>query len=50
VTFNGTPAIFTVVSKKLINAIVPSGATSGWVQVTTPAGTLSSNAIFTVNP
>lgn len=50
VTFNGTPANFTVVSKKQIKAIVPSGATTGWVQVTTPAGTLSSNAIFTVTP
>jgi uncharacterized repeat protein (TIGR03803 family) len=48
VTFNGTPATFAVVSSTLIRATVPSGATTGTVQVTTPSGTLSSNLPFRV--
>jgi uncharacterized repeat protein (TIGR03803 family) len=48
VTFNGTPATFTAVSSTLIKATVPSGATSGTIQVTTPTGTLSSNVAFQV--
>lgn len=48
VTFNGTSAAFTVVSEYLITATVPTGATSGTVQVVTPGGTLSSNLPFTV--
>jgi len=50
VTFNGTPATFQVrQSGALITAVVPSGATSGIVQVTTPNGTLSSNVAFSVH-
>jgi uncharacterized repeat protein (TIGR03803 family) len=49
VTFNGTPATFTVKSKTEITTTVPSGATTGAVQVVTPTGTLSSNVPFTVD-
>jgi uncharacterized repeat protein (TIGR03803 family) len=48
VTFNGVPAKFTIVSPTEIHATVPTGATSGTVQVTTPNGTLSSNVLFDV--
>jgi len=48
VTFNGTAAQFTVVSGTEIKATVPTGATSGTVEVTTPNGTLKSNVIFRV--
>jgi uncharacterized repeat protein (TIGR03803 family) len=48
VTFNGTPATFAVVSSTLIKATVPSGATTGTIQVTTPTGTLSSNVAFQI--
>lgn len=48
VTFNGTAAAFTVVSDTEITATVPSGATTGRVQVVTPSGTLTSNAVFRV--
>jgi uncharacterized repeat protein (TIGR03803 family) len=50
VTFNGTAAKFTVVSASEIKATVPSGATTGTVQVITPKGTLSTNAPFEVLP
>ncbi len=50
VTFNGTPATFTVISSTLIKATVPSGATSGTIQVTTPSATLASNVAFRVLP
>jgi uncharacterized repeat protein (TIGR03803 family) len=50
VTFNGTPATFIVVSPTHIKALVPFGATSGTIQVTTPSGTLSSNVAFQVLP
>jgi uncharacterized repeat protein (TIGR03803 family) len=50
VTFNGVAAKFTVVSATLIHATVPAGATTGTIQVTTPTGTLSSNAAFQVLP
>jgi uncharacterized repeat protein (TIGR03803 family) len=42
VTFNGTAAEFKVVSATEITTTVPSGATSGTVEVTTPSGTLKS--------
>jgi hypothetical protein len=48
VTFNGTVAAFTVVSSTLITTTVPSGASTGEVQVTTPSGTLLSNVAFVV--
>ena len=48
VTFNGTPASFTVVMGSLITTTVPTGATTGPVRVTTPGGTLSNNVPFLV--
>ena len=48
VTFNGTPAVFKVLSGSLIATSVPAGASSGIVQVVTPSGTLSSNVPFRV--
>jgi len=50
VTFNGTPATFTVVSNSYLRATVPTGATTGTVQVTTASGTLTSNVPFRVLP
>ena len=50
VTFNGTAAVFTVVSPSLITTTVPAGATTGTVQVVTPGGALSSNVTFLVRP
>jgi uncharacterized repeat protein (TIGR03803 family) len=49
VSFNGTPASFTVVSDTYLTAIVPAGATTGFISVTTPTGTLKSNRKFWVN-
>lgn len=49
VAFNGTavpPGAFTVVSTSEITTTVPTGATAGYVTVTTPSGTLTSNAPF----
>jgi len=48
VTFNGTSAAFKLKSATRIVATVPSGATSGKMQVVTPNGTLSSNVPFYV--
>ena len=48
VSFNGTPATFHVASKTYLTAIVPIGATSGFIKVTTPGGTLESNQAFRV--
>jgi uncharacterized repeat protein (TIGR03803 family) len=50
VSLNGTPAAFTVVSDTFIKATVPVGATTGYVTVTTPTGTLTSNVPFYVIP
>ncbi|MFZ0318124.1 MAG: choice-of-anchor tandem repeat GloVer-containing protein [Candidatus Sulfotelmatobacter sp.] len=50
VSFNGTPATFTVSSPSLITTTVPAGATSGTVRVTIPSGTLNSNVVFKVRP
>jgi len=50
VSFNGTPATYTIASDRLLGAIVPEGATTGFVTVTTPSGTLTSNQEFTVKP
>ena len=48
VTFNHTPAVFTVHSPSLIVATVPDKATSGPVEVLTPLGALFSNVPFQV--
>ena len=48
VTFNGKAATFTVVSATEITTKVPSGASTGTVQVTTSNGKLSSNVPFRV--
>jgi uncharacterized repeat protein (TIGR03803 family) len=48
VTFNGTAAAFTVVSGAEITTTVPTGATTGNVQVVTPHGTFVSNVAFRV--
>jgi uncharacterized protein (TIGR03437 family) len=50
VSFNGTAAVFIVVSASEIAATVPAGATSGKVDVVTPGGALSSNVPFEVLP
>jgi len=50
VTFNGTPAQFRVAANSAIVAVVPSGATSGLVSVTTPSNTLTSSVPFLVIP
>jgi uncharacterized repeat protein (TIGR03803 family) len=50
VTFNGTAATFKVVSKSEITTTVPTGATTGTVQVVTPTRTLKSNVSFRVTP
>jgi uncharacterized repeat protein (TIGR03803 family) len=50
VSFGGTAATFKVVSSTYLTATVPSGATTGSVTVTTPAGTLTSNKQFRVTP
>jgi hypothetical protein len=50
VTFNGTAAVFKVVSSTELTTTVPTGATSGKVQVTTPNGRLTSNVNFQVTP
>jgi uncharacterized repeat protein (TIGR03803 family) len=49
VAFNGVAAAkFTVVSDTYMTAVVPAGATSGAVVVTTPTGALTSNKSFLV--
>jgi uncharacterized repeat protein (TIGR03803 family) len=50
VTFNGTPAAFTVYAPTVITASVPTGATTGTLRVTTPGGTLQSPGPFVVLP
>ncbi len=50
VSFNGTAATFTVHSDTFLKATVPTGATTGFVTVTTPGGTLTSNKQFIVKP
>jgi uncharacterized protein (TIGR03437 family) len=48
VTFNGTPAAFTVNSYTQITATVPPGATTGRIAVTTAGGTGTSSTSFNV--
>jgi uncharacterized repeat protein (TIGR03803 family) len=49
VTFNGLPATsFAVVRDTYLTAVVPSGATTGRVVVTTPARALTSNVSFRI--
>jgi uncharacterized repeat protein (TIGR03803 family) len=50
VSFNGTPASFTLESDAYLTASVPPGATTGSIAVAEPAGTLTSNKIFRVIP
>jgi uncharacterized repeat protein (TIGR03803 family) len=50
VSFNGTAATFTVASATEIITSVPTGATTGFVTVTTPRGTLTSNVAFQIGP
>jgi hypothetical protein len=49
VSFNYTEADFTVQSSAEIRTTVPSGATTGRIRVTTPAGTAVSSSNFVVN-
>jgi uncharacterized protein (TIGR03437 family) len=48
VTFNGVQAVFAVVSAREISTTVPTGATTGQVEVVTPSGALVSNVGFAV--
>lgn len=50
VSFNSIPAQFRVKSPTLILARVPKGAATGYVALTTPSGTLTSNLPFHVIP
>lgn len=50
VSFNGVSANFSVRSDTFLTAIVPTGAATGLVSVTTPGGTLNSNKKFWVIP
>jgi len=50
VTFNGTPATILYDAPTVIYAEVPTGATTGDVQVVTPNGTFTSNVAFEVVP
>ena len=50
VSINGIQAAFTVVSDTYMTATVPPGATTGFVTVVTPSGTLTSNVPFRVLP
>jgi uncharacterized repeat protein (TIGR03803 family) len=50
VTFNGTRATILYDAPTVIYAKVPTGATTGKVQVVTPKGTLTSNVAFVVAP
>ncbi len=51
VTFNGVPATnFTVITDTFLTTVVPSGATTGVVLVTTPTGQLTSNVTIRIIP
>jgi uncharacterized repeat protein (TIGR03803 family) len=49
VTFNGVSATFTVNSDTEITTTVPTGATKGYIEVTTPSGMVSTKVFFTVS-
>ena len=48
VSFNGVAATFTVMSDTLLEAVIPTGVSTGPVTVATPGGTLTSNQSFIV--
>lgn len=48
VTFNGVRALFTVLSDTHLKAVIPSGATSGSIRVTTPQAILRGRKQFVV--
>ncbi|MGH9016551.1 MAG: hypothetical protein ACRDY1_02270 [Acidimicrobiales bacterium] len=48
VSFNGTSAVTFGGTLKKIEAIVPAGATTGPIRVTTPEGTVASSQSYTV--
>ena len=48
VSFNGTPATFTAVNVNYAYAVVPAGATTGPITVTTPNGSYTTKSDFTV--
>jgi uncharacterized repeat protein (TIGR03803 family) len=50
VSFNGTEATITANSGSAIETVVPVGATSGFISVTAPSGTLTSDKPFHVIP
>jgi uncharacterized repeat protein (TIGR03803 family) len=50
VTFNGVSANFKVISNTYVKAEVPSGATTGPIQLTTQSADLTSNVSFQVIP
>lgn len=50
VSFNGTPAVVTVKGSTYLTAVVPGGATTGFVSVSTSGVTLKSNQKFRVLP
>lgn len=48
VKFNGVPASFMIDSATQITVTVPSGSSSGLIEITTPGGTTKSNIGFTI--
>jgi hypothetical protein len=49
VSFNGTPATtFRNISREYVIALVPTGATTGPVTVTTPNGSATTSGSFTI--
>ena len=48
VRFNGTSAGFSFVNDSTVNAVVPGGATTGHISLTTPSGTATSSGTFTI--
>jgi YD repeat-containing protein len=50
VTFNGVPAAVVTASSNQLVVVVPGGATTGLIRVTSPAGSATSASAFTVVP